>query len=96
LIQECIDLKISDTVSHPKGCPSSIAKAICHLPWPIRLYKAKFNKGVLNGNEPANALTKQSFTTYPDVASIKTTGPDENTFYNTFWLAKEDHQLIQT
>ena len=44
------------------------------------------------GNEHANALAIMSATTYADIAdtSIRTAGPEGNTFYNIHWLAKED------
>jgi hypothetical protein len=69
----------------------SIAKAICQSPSLIHLFKVKSHAGII-GNEHADALAKQSATTYSDIAdtSIKTAGPEGNPFYNIHWLAKED------
>ena len=68
----------------------SIAKAICQSPSLIHLFKVKSHAGII-GNEHADALAKQSATTYSDIAdtSIKTAGPEGNPFYNIYWIAKE-------
>jgi hypothetical protein len=68
----------------------SIAKATHQSPSPIHFHKVKFHAGIV-GNEYADALARKSITTYSDVAdtSNKTAGPEENPFYNIYWLAKE-------
>jgi hypothetical protein len=57
-------------------------------------YFFKVNKshaGII-GNKHADALAKQSATTYSNIAdtSIGTAGPEGSPFYNIHWLAKED------
>ena len=75
----------------------SIAKAIHQSPSPIQFHKVKSHASII-GNEYADALARKSITTYSDVAdtSIKTAGPEENPFYNIYWLAKEceEHRII--
>jgi ribonuclease HI len=68
----------------------SIAKAIHQSPSPIHFHKVKSHKGII-GNEYADALATKSITTYSDVAdtSIKTAGPEGNSLYNIYGLAKE-------
>jgi hypothetical protein len=53
--------------------------------------QVKSHAGII-GNEHADALAKKSATTYSDIAdtSIRTAGPEGNSFYNIHWLAKED------
>jgi len=77
---------------------SIIAKAFRQSPSPIHFLKVKSHAGII-GNEHADALAKKSATTYADNAdtSIRTAGPEGNSFYNIHWLAKEDiENQIQT
>jgi ribonuclease HI len=69
----------------------SIAKAIRQSPLPIHFFKVKSQAGII-GNEHADALAKNSATTYGDIAdtSIRTAGSNRNPFYNIHWLANED------
>jgi len=69
----------------------SIAKAIRQSPSPIHFFKIKSYAGII-GNEHADALAKKLATTYSDITdtSIRTAGPEGNSFYNIHWLAKED------
>ena len=64
----------------------------------IQVHKAKSHAGLI-GNEYADALARNTITTYSDIAdtSIKTAGPEGKPFYNIYWLAKEyeEHQIIQ-
>jgi len=66
-----------------------------HCPLPIHFHKVKFHAG----KKFADALAIKPITTYFDVAdtSIKTAGPEENPFYNVYWLAQEyeEHLIIQ-
>jgi ribonuclease HI len=68
----------------------SIAKAIHQSPPPMYFHKVKSHTGII-GNEYADALARKPITAYSDVAdtSIKTAGPEENPFYNIYWLATE-------
>jgi hypothetical protein len=62
-----------------------------HAPSPIYFFKVRSHAGII-GNEHADVLAKKSATTYSDIAdtSIRTAGPEGNSFYNIHWLAKED------
>ena len=91
----------------------SSAKAIHQSPLPIHFHKVKSHAGIIgneyadcnvwvavrNSLSWSDALARKSIANCSDIAdtSIKTAGPEGNSFYNIYWLAKEyeEHRIIQ-